>query len=50
MADNYTRIKIIEFPNMIVRVHLPDLTEEERAKRMTAIRKATENLLKKVPK
>lgn len=30
----------------IVRVHRPDLTPEERAQRMAAIKKATENLLR----
>ena len=50
MADTYSKTKIIEYPGMIVTVHFPDLTEEERAKRMAAIRKAAENLLKKVPK
>jgi hypothetical protein len=31
--------------NTIVRVHRPDLTEEERAKRMTAIKAAATRLL-----
>lgn len=33
-------------PTAIVRVHRPDLTPEERAQRMAAIKKATENLLR----
>ena len=40
--------KIMEFPGMIARIHFPDLTKEERAERTAAIKKATENLLKKV--
>ena len=30
----------------VVRVHRPDLTPEERARRMAEIKKATENLLR----
>lgn len=37
----------MEFPNMVVRIHRPVLTEEERAKRMEAIRKKASELLKK---
>ena len=48
MADTYTKVKIMEFPNMIARIHFPDLTDEEQEKRMAAIYKAAENLLKKV--
>ena len=32
-------------PNCIVRIHRPELTEEERAKRMTAIKAAATRLL-----
>ena len=35
-------------PTAIVRVHRPDLTPEERVKRMGAIKKATEDLLRAV--
>lgn len=35
-------------PTAIVRVHRPDLTPEERAQRMAAIKKAAENLLRAV--
>ena len=28
--DTYKKVKVIEFPNMIARVYIPDLTEEER--------------------
>lgn len=47
MADTYTKIKIIEFPGMIARIHFPDISDEEQSKRMAAIHKATANLLKK---
>lgn len=49
MKDTYKEIKTIQFPNMIARIHIPDLTEEERSKRMTTIHKAVANLMKVVP-
>lgn len=47
MGQEYT-VKTFEFPGMTVRVFSPILTEEERKKRMKAIYKAAENLLKEV--
>jgi ribosome recycling factor len=44
----YTLKTTIESPGFIIRVHSPVLTEEERKARMKAIKKAAENLLKKV--
>jgi hypothetical protein len=44
--DTYKEVKIFEFPNMTVRVHIPDLTLEEKARRMKAIYQAAANLLK----
>lgn len=46
MTDTYKEIRVFEFPNMTARVFIPDLTEEERAKRMKAIKEATIALLK----
>ena len=34
------------YPNMVVRVHRPDITQEERNRRMKQIHKAAENVLK----
>lgn len=48
MKDTYKEIKTFEFPGMIARVYIPDLTEEERNKRLRAISKQAANLLKKV--
>lgn len=48
--DQYKEVKYISFPGMIARVHIPDLTEEERARRMAAIYKQAANLLKSIPK
>ncbi len=48
--DTYKEIKTFEYSNCIVRVHIPDLTEQERASRMRMIYKASESLLKKADK
>lgn len=37
--------KVFSFPNMTVRVHSPELTQEERTKRMKAIHNAAAALL-----
>lgn len=42
----YKTVKEFHFPNVTARVTIPDLTAEERAKRMKAIYKAAVNLLK----
>lgn len=44
----YKEIKTLEFPNMTVRIHIPELSQEERAKRMKAIHRKAAELLKKV--
>lgn len=48
MKDSYKEVKVFQFPNMNVRVHIPDLTPQERTRRMNAIYKQSENLLKEV--
>lgn len=42
----YTHKKTIESPGFVIRVYSPVISEEERAKRMKAISKAAEKLLK----
>lgn len=44
--DTYKEVKQIVFPNMIANVFIPELTPEERERRMAAIKKAAANLLK----
>lgn len=44
-ADTYKEIRTFEFPGMVVRVHIPDLTDEERNRRMKNVIKTTEKLL-----
>lgn len=46
----YKEVKTFTFPGMVARVYIPDLTEEEREKRMKAIHREAENLLRKVEK
>ncbi len=44
--DTYKEVRVFEYPNMTVRVHIPDLTEEERARRMKKIHTAAAELLR----
>ena len=46
--DVYTMTQVFHYPDAIVRVHRPELTPEERARRMAAIEKHALNLLKEV--
>lgn len=46
--DTYKEEKTFVYSNCIVRVHIPDLTEEERARRMKEIQRAAEKLLLEV--
>ena len=45
--DIYKEVITLELPNMIARVHIPDLSEEERKRRLQRIYDATGNLLTK---
>ena len=45
--DVYKEVITIEFPNMVARIHIPDLTEEEQKRRMQRIHDAAVNLLRK---
>lgn len=49
-TDTYKEVKVFEFPGMTVRVHIPDITPEERARRMKKIHDAAAELLKGVYK
>lgn len=50
IQDTYTEVRTFTYSNAIVRVHIPDLTPEERERRMKAVRKATADLMKEVIK
>lgn len=44
-ADTYKEVRTFEYPGITVRVHIPDLTEAERNRRMKTVAKAAESLL-----
>ena len=46
MSDVYKEVRVFHFPGMVARVHIPELTEQERARRMKYVYLAAENLLK----
>lgn len=48
--DGQREVKTFTYPNAIVRVHFPDLSEEENKKRMKKIQKAAAELLKETIK
>lgn len=50
MKDLIKEVRTFSFPNAIVRVHFPDISAEERNRRMKEIEKAAERLLKGVKK
>lgn len=44
-ADTYRETRTFEYPNMTVRVHIPDLTEGEHTYRIKKVHKAAAELL-----
>jgi len=44
--DSYKEVKVFEYPNMVIRVHIPDISDTENERRMKAVRRAAEALLK----
>lgn len=45
--DVYKEVVTMKFPNMIARIHIPDLTEEEQKRRMQRIYDASVKILRK---
>lgn len=43
--DTYKEVRTFTYPNCIIRVHIPDITEEERARRMQRIHDAAAELI-----
>ena len=43
--DTYKEVKTLHYENVVVRVHIPDLTTEERERRMKEIGKAAGRLI-----
>ena len=44
-TDTYKEVRVFEYPGMIARVYIPDLTPEERERRMKIIAQAAAELL-----
>ena len=43
--DTYKEVRTFHYDNAVVRVHIPDLTPEERERRMKEVTKAAVDLL-----
>ena len=48
--DAIKKIKTFTYADAIVRVHVPDLAEDERNRRMKEVRKSAEAILKGIEK
>lgn len=46
MADAIKEVRVLKFKNTIARVRIPDLTEEERERRMKEVRKAAADVIR----
>lgn len=46
--DKYKEVRVFKYPNATVRVHIPELTDEEREKRVNAIKRSAAELLREV--
>ena len=44
--DQYKEVRVFEYPNAIVRVHIPDLDERERDRRRKRLHDAAARILK----
>lgn len=47
-ADTYKEVRTFHFENMTVRVHIPDIDEQERKIRMDKVKASAAELLKSV--
>ena len=47
-TDTYKEVRVFEYPNMTVRVHIPDLDEQERKRRMDIVKASAAELFKSV--
>ena len=48
--DVYKEVRVFEYPGWVIRVHIPDISDEENERRMKKVRKSAEALLKEVQK
>lgn len=49
-TNTYKEVRTFEYTNMIVHVHIPELSDVEKARNMKQLIKATESLLKSYKK
>ena len=45
MKDTYKEVKVFHYDNAVVRVHIPDLTAEERSRRMKEVEQSALQLI-----
>ena len=45
--DTYKETRVYEYPNAIVRVRIPDISDEEQNRRMALLKAAAAEVLKK---
>ena len=50
MADAYKETRVFSINNAVIRVHIPDLTAEERSRRIDKIKDAVANMMKGIEK
>ena len=48
--DTYKEVRVFEYPGWIIRVHIPDISDEENERRMVLVKKAATDLLREVIK
>lgn len=44
-SDTYKEVRTFNYPGFVIRVHIPDITPEERQRRMQHIHNAAASLL-----
>lgn len=49
-TDTYKEVRTFNYPGWTIRVHIPDLTPEERQRRMKAIERAAADVLRAAEK
>ena len=45
MKDTYKEVRVFQYDNAVVRVHIPDLTSDERSRRMKEVERAALQLI-----
>lgn len=48
--DSYKETRVFNINNAVIRVHIPDLTAEERSRRIEKIKDAAANMMKGMEK